>query len=56
MTTLGLVHGAEVLVRSDGEYLALFNDVWALRRVQKNNPDLSLVPIGTQSRSGAQIN
>ncbi|MDQ6755085.1 MAG: peptide chain release factor 3 [Actinomycetota bacterium] len=55
MTTLGLVHGAEVLVRSDGEYLALFNDVWALRRVQKNNPDLSLAPIGTQSRSGAQV-
>ncbi|MDJ0357047.1 peptide chain release factor 3 [Paenarthrobacter sp. PH39-S1] len=51
--TLGLVHGAEVLVRSDGEYLALFNDVWALRRVEKNNPDLTLLAIGTQSRSGS---
>ncbi|MBW4094729.1 MAG: peptide chain release factor 3 [Acidobacteria bacterium] len=47
--TLSTVHGAEVLVRSDGEYLALFNDVWALRRVEKNHPELRLEPIGTQS-------
>jgi peptide chain release factor 3 len=43
------VPGAEVLLRSDGEYLALFNDVWALRRIEKNHPDLTLVPIGTHN-------
>ena len=43
------VPGAEVLLRSDGEYLALFNDVWALRRIEKNHPDLTLLPIGTHN-------
>ncbi|MDJ0314858.1 peptide chain release factor 3 [Arthrobacter sp. H35-D1] len=46
--TLSSVHGAEVLERSDGEFLALFNDIWAMRRVQKNNPDLPLEEIGTK--------
>jgi peptide chain release factor 3 len=46
--TLASVHGAEVLQRTDGEFLALFNDIWAMRRVEKNNPDLPLVPIGTE--------
>ncbi|WP_125615039.1 peptide chain release factor 3 [Specibacter cremeus] len=45
--TLANLHGAEVLLRTDGEFLALFNDIWALRRVEKNHPDLRLVPIGT---------
>jgi peptide chain release factor 3 len=44
---LGSVHGAEVLERSDGEFLALFNDIWAMRRVEKNHPDLPLAEIGT---------
>ena len=44
---LSNVHGAEVLQRSDGEFLALFNDVWALRRVEKNHPSVQLTPIGT---------
>ncbi|MFI5085225.1 MAG: peptide chain release factor 3 [Actinomycetales bacterium] len=54
MATLSTVHGAEVLERSDGEFLALFNDVWAMRRVEKNNPDLPLHPIGTQSPGSAR--
>ena len=45
--TLSTVHGAEVLERSDGEFLALFNDIWAMRRVEKNYPELSLTEIGT---------
>lgn len=49
MPVLATVPGAEVLLRSDGEYLALFNDVWALRRIEKNHPDLSLLPIGTHN-------
>ncbi|CEA07921.1 Peptide chain release factor 3 [Arthrobacter saudimassiliensis] len=44
---LSNVHGAEVLQRSDGEFLALFNDVWALRRVEKNHSSVQLTPIGT---------
>lgn len=46
--TLATVHGAEVLERSDGEFLALFNDIWAMRRVEKNYPDLTLTEIGTK--------
>jgi len=49
MPALANVPGAEVLLRSDGEYLALFNDVWALRRIEKNHPDLTLLPIGTHN-------
>ncbi len=45
--TLATVHGAEVLERSDGEFLALFNDIWAMRRVEKNYPELTLTEIGT---------
>jgi peptide chain release factor 3 len=50
---LSTVRGTEVLIRSDGEYLALFNDVWALRRVEKNNPEIRLEPIGTSSQDPA---
>ncbi|POH59001.1 peptide chain release factor 3 [Arthrobacter glacialis] len=46
--TLSTVHGAEVLERSDGEFLALFNDIWAMRRVEKNYPELPLTEIGTK--------
>ncbi|MDN5813672.1 MAG: peptide chain release factor 3 [Arthrobacter sp.] len=46
VTALAPVRGVEVIIRSDGEYLALFNDVWALRRVTKNHPDLPLTRIG----------
>ncbi len=46
---LSNVHGAEVLVRTDGAYVAVFNDVWALRRVEKNHPEVSLTVIGTES-------
>ena len=42
MPALANVPGAEVLLRSDGEYLALFNDVWALRRIEKNHPEVFL--------------
>ncbi|MGG5172862.1 peptide chain release factor 3 [Pseudarthrobacter sp. J1738] len=48
MPVLANVVGAEVLLRSDGEYLALFNDIWALRRIQKNYPDLVLETIGSE--------
>lgn len=46
---LSNVHGAEVLVRTDGAYVAVFNDIWALRRVEKNHPEVSLTVIGTES-------
>ncbi len=46
---LSAIRGTEVLIRSDGEYLALFNDIWALRRVEKNSPEISLSTIGTDA-------
>ena len=37
--------GVEVLERADGELLALFADKWRLSRVQRDLPDVSLVPL-----------
>jgi peptide chain release factor 3 len=35
----------EVLVRTDGEHLALFTDKWRLASIQRSHPDLVLRPL-----------
>jgi peptide chain release factor 3 len=37
--------GVEVLLRGDGEYLALFADTWRLGRTQRDLPDAVLEPL-----------
>ena len=41
--------GVEVLTRSDGELLALFADVWRLRSVQREHPDVAADPLVAQT-------
>ncbi len=52
LTALKIVRGVEVLTRSDGELIALFTDVWALRRIERDYPEVELTPIGTSSGLG----
>ncbi|GAA1344139.1 peptide chain release factor 3 [Arthrobacter roseus] len=52
LTALKIVRGVEVLTRSDGELIALFTDVWALRRIERDYPEVELTPIGTSSSLG----
>jgi peptide chain release factor 3 len=39
------LRGVEVLVRSDGELLALFPDKWRAQAVERNQPELMLEPL-----------
>ena len=37
--------GAEVLQRSDGEFIACFTDVWRMQGVQRDHPEVLLAPL-----------
>ena len=45
VATVEADRGAEVVVRSDGQALALFTDKWRLQGFQTSHPDVELLPV-----------
>ena len=43
--TVGHAMGTEIVRRDDGTLLALFRDIWRMRSVQRDQPDLVLTPL-----------